>query len=678
MFNIEEYGFIIPKADVATDSQQAVNLAKRIGFPVVLKILSPDIPHKTDVGGVQLNLRSEVEVEAAFQRIMKSVKSRCPQARIEGVSVEEMCVGGQEIIIGLLNDAQFGPTIMFGLGGVFVELLEDVSFRVLPINEKDAEEMVGEIKGCKILEGYRGLPSVSREMVVDLLLKAAQVGMDLAPRLESVDFNPIMVWDREHKVLDVKILLSEEEKPIVENSPNTAYLEKFFEAKSVALVGASATPGKIGNAVLDSLAKHEYRGKVYPINPSREEVMGLKAYPSLSAVPEPVELVVVTVALSLVPEILGECASKGVHNVVIVSGGGKELGGEGEELEATIKRLAREKEVRIIGPNCIGVFDSGSRLDTFFQVYERMARPKGGSIAMLTQSGTVGAAFMEAVRHIGVSKFVSYGNRVDVDEADLLAYLAHDPETKVIACYVEGFEDGRKFISTAREVAQRKPTVIFKAGRTKQAARASISHTGFFGGSYDLCRGAFKQAGLIAVDSLEELYAVAKALALQPPARGPHVAMISNGAGTLVQAIDLLPEYGLEMIPLASPSVERLREVYPPYYMIHNPVDVTGSATSADYKVGIETLLDDPHVDIIMPWFVFQDTPLDEGIVEVLSTLSQRRKKPILCGAMGGDYTRRISEAIEAEGLPVYHSVREWIAATKGLAHRKTEKEHGR
>jgi len=668
MFSIEEYGFITPKANVATDPQQAVDLTRRIGFPVALKILSPDIIHKTDVGGVQLNLRSGEEVEAAFQRIMKSVKSRCPQARIDGVSVEEMCVGGQEIIIGLLNDAQFGPSIMFGLGGVFVEVLEDVSFRVLPIAEKDAEEMVGETKGHKILDGYRGLPPVSREMLVDLLLKAAQMGIDLAPRLESVDFNPIMVWDREHRVLDVKILLRDEDKPIVERKPNTAYLETFFRAKSVALVGASATPGKIGNAVLDSLAKHEYRGKVYPINPTREEVTGLKAYPSLSAVPEPVELVVVTVALSLVPEILGECASKGVHDVVIVSGGGKELGGEREELEATIKRLAREKEVRIIGPNCIGVFDSQSRLDTFFQLHERMARPQRGSIAMLTQSGTVGAAFMEAVCDIGLSKFVSYGNRVDVDEADLLAYLAQDPETKVIACYVEGFDDGRKFISTAREVAQRKPVVIFKAGRTKQAARASISHTGFFGGTYDLCRGAFKQAGLIAVDSLEELYAVAKALALQPPARGPRVAMISNGAGTMVQAMDLLEEHGLEMVPLAAGSIARLEKAYPSYYLAENPVDVTGSATSADYEIGIKVLLEDPNVDIVMPWFVFQDTPLGEDIVDIPGRLSQKYDKPILCGAAGGSYTERMSRSLEAEGVPVYHSVRDWMAAAGGLA----------
>lgn len=670
-----KYGFLTPRSGIADSGDDAAELATAIGFPVVLKVVSPDIVHKTDVGGVELGLESPEAVREAYARMTAAVRKMAPQARVEGISVEEMCQGGVEIVIGLLNDAQFGPSIMFGLGGVFVEVLEDVAFRVLPIDEREANDMINEIRGREILQGYRGLPAISREMLVDLLLRAGRMGMEIAPRLESVDFNPIMVWENEHRVLDVKVLLRGEEKPFVERKPNTQYLERFFEARSVALVGASASPGKIGNAVLDSLANHDYQGTLFPVNPTREEVMGLRAYPSLSAISEQVEIVVVTVALSLMPGILDECASKGIHNVIIVSAGGKELGGEGAELEAIIRELAGQKEVRIIGPNCIGVFNSGTRLDTFFQVHERMDRPRSGVISMLTQSGTVGAAFMEAVGAAGVSKFVSYGNRMDVDEADLLAYWADDPETKVIACYVEGFDDGRKFLSTAREVTRKKPVVIFKAGRTQQAARASISHTGFFGGSYDLCRGAFRQAGLIAVDSLEDLCAAAKALAFQPVARGPRLAMISNGAGTMVQAIDLLPEYDLEMTALASPSVERLREVYPPYFVVQNPVDVTGSATSGDYKVGIEVLLDDPHVDIIMPWFVFQDTPLDEGIVQVLRDACQRRQKPIVCGAIGGPYTNRMSDAIEAEGVPVYHSVREWMAAAKALAYGKPQKE---
>ena len=664
---ISKYGFVVPHAEIAKNADEAAKIAKDIRFPVVMKIVSPDIVHKTDVGGVRLNLYSEEEVKETFSQIKKQVEEKKPEAKIEGIKVEKMCRKGVEIIIGLNNNDQFGPVIMFGLGGVFTEVLHDVSFRVLPITEVDAKNMIEEIKGHKILEGYRGQLPVSKGMLVNLLMKANKMGLDFSDKLGSVDFNPIIVWENQHRVLDIKSLLSDEKQIVEESNPNTSHLEKFFNASSVALIGASATPGKIGNAVLDSLVNHEYKGKIYPVNPKRDTIMGLKTFNSLDEISHPVDLVVVTVGLSLVQNIVQECAKKSIHNMIIISGGGKELGGENRAIEAKIAQLAKKNDVRIIGPNCIGIFDGETRLDTFFQVHERMLRPPKGHIAMLTQSGTVGAGFLEKAYELGVSKFISYGNRADVDEADLITYLAEDPNTDVIACYVEGLADGRKFLSAAKKVAKKKPIVIFKAGRTHRAAKASISHTGFFGGTYEVYKGAFKQAGLKTVNSLDELYAVTKALVLQTKAEGNKVAIISNGAGTMVQAIDLLEEHGLELSQLTSHSVRRLEKAYPSYFIVQNPVDVTGSATSAHYEIGIETLLKDPNVDIVMPWFVFQDTPLDEDIVELLSELSEKYRKPILCGAIGGPYTEKRSRVIESTGVPVFHSVREWMAAAKGL-----------
>ncbi|MGQ9598286.1 MAG: acetate--CoA ligase family protein [Anaerolineae bacterium] len=669
---LETYGFQRPRSGLATSADEAAAVAAHIGFPVVLKIESPDILHKTDVGGVVLGLDSAEEVRTAFSRMIKSVQAKAPQARIEGVRVEEMCRGGVEVIIGLLHDAQFGPVIMFGLGGIWTEVLNDVSFRVLPITPQDAQHMIHEIQGRPLLAGYRGQPAVSDDLLVNLLLKASRMGQDLADRLEAVDLNPILVWGDEHRVLDAKVLLTTEPRAQPRVRPNTAYLELFFKARAVALVGASSTPGKIGNAVLDSLALHEYKGQVYPVNPKRDEIMGLRTYPDLLSVPPNTELVVAVVDLFQVPELIDQVAAKGVHNLVVVSGGGKELGGDRAVLEAQIKERAAQNQVRVVGPNCIGVFDGHSRLDTFFQVWERMIRPPAGKVAMLTQSGTVGAAFLEAAT-FGVSKFVSYGNRVDVDEADLLAYLAEDPDTEVIACYIEGLDQGYKFLETARQVSTKKPMVVFKGGRSQRGARASLSHTGFFGGSYKVTQGAFRQAGIIAVDSVEELIAASKALVWQPEAKSGRVAMISNGAGTMVQAIDLLEEYGLNMPDIAPETVERLKAVYPGYYVVQNPVDVTGSATSQDYRLGMEALLEDPNVDIIMPWFVFQDTPLDEGIIDVLGELSDRRVKPILCGAMGGPYTEWISKEIECRGVPVFGTVRQWLAAAHALSYRASQ-----
>jgi len=664
-----QYGFIAPSSELATTADEAVAKALEIGFPVALKIVSPDIIHKTDVGGVELDLTSEEEVRVAFGRIRDSVRARAPEAQIEGISVEEMCSGGTEIIIGLNNDPQFGPTIMFGLGGIFAEILHDVSFRVLPITRSDAGAMIEEIQGAAVLKGFRGQPPVSKAMLVDLLMNAGRMGMDLADRLDAVDFNPILVWGDEHRVLDAKILLRENGSALRHSEPDISYLDLFFKATSVAVIGASGTPGKIGNAVLDSLANHGYEGQVYPVNPRRDEILGLKAYPSLSAIPEAVELVVVTVGLRQVPDLLRECPDKGVHAMVIISGGGKELGGEAEAVEAEIARLAREHDVRIVGCNCIGVFDGETRLDTPFQTHARLTRPPSGTVSIITQSGTMGAALLEVFGRAGVSKLVSYGNRIDVDEADLLAYLADDPSTKVIVSYIEGLKEGRKFLSTASRVAQEKPIVVFKAGRTPRASSAALSHTGFLGGSHRVWEGAFKQAGLIAVDSFEELHAVGKALAMQPRAKGPQVAMMSNGAGTMIQAIDLFPEYGLELAALSENTLTTLNEAYPPFYVVQNPLDLTGSAVTADYVVGIETLLDDPNTDLLMAWFVFPNSAMEEDVIEALADLNQRYDKPMVCGGFGGSYTVRMARAIEARRLPVYHRVREWVAAAMGLAH---------
>ena len=673
---LTDYGFTQPLHALAHSEKEATSFAAGLGFPVALKIESPTILHKTDIGGVELGLGSEEAVRAAYRRIIQAAAQHAPEAAIDGIRVEEMVAGGFEIIIGLKRDPQFGPVIMFGLGGIFTELLEDVSFRVLPLTRAEAARMVAETRAARILRGFRGQTPVAPKLLTDLLMQAAQLGLDLGDRLESADFNPIAVWGDEHRVLDFKVVLTTEDGEAGSATEprrsfrdvDTSHLETFFTARSVAVIGASATPGKIGYAVLESLAKFEYQGKVFPVNPGRDNILGLQAYPTLNDIPEAVELVVCMVDLAMVPDLMRECAARDVHNLVVVSGGGKELGGERAAMEAAVHRLSRELDVRVIGPNCIGVFDGSTRLDTFFQPQSRMARPPAGKVAMMSQSGTVGIAFLEDMVPCGMSKFVSYGNRADVDEADLLIYLADDPETGVIALYVEGFENGRGFLEAAGHAAARKPVVVFKSGRTPSAAKAALTHTGFFAGSYKVAQGAFRQAGLIAVDSYEELVAVTKALALQPRAAGPRVAMVGNGIGTTVQALDILNANGLELAELTPATLVHLAAIYPSFYIVANPLDVTGSGSSSDYEVGIQALLDDPGVDIVMPWMVFQDVPLNDDIPEKLGRLNRTATKPILCGATGGKFTHRMAAAIEAEGVPLFYSVRDWVAAAKGIA----------
>ena len=667
---LNNYGIKVPPSALVSTTQEAADKAKQLGFPLVAKIVSPEILHKTDVKGVRVGLKSEQEVRDAFDDMYGRLSAKY---HVKGVILERMVDPGLEVIVGLQNDPQFGPVIMFGLGGINTEIFKDVTFRVLPITPKDTEEMIENLKGKSMLKGFRGSEPVDLSIVSDMLMKIAKLGTDAAAYYESVDFNPVILYPHDYFVVDAKILLREKPEPqIISNAePDSSYMDLFFNARSVALVGASPEAGKVGNSVLHSLAKHDYKGKVFPVNAKGyQEIMGIKAFKSLDDITEPVDVVVVTVDLKFVPDLLRSCGRKNIHNMVIISGGGKELGGDRAAIENEIKKLSSEQKVRIIGPNCIGMFNAENRLDCAFQGHERMLRPKRGEVAFLSQSGTIGIAFMETSDSFGMSKMISYGNRSDVDEADMIWYLGEDPSTKVIGLYVEGLGDGRKFMNAAKRVIleRNKPILVFKNGRTIRGAKQAASHTGSLGGSYNVVRGALEQARIISLDSYEELTGSLKALTWQPVPRGNRVAMITNGAGPVIAAIDNFERLGLAVAEISNKTIKDLKEHYPPTYVIGNPCDITGSATADDYRFAIQAFMDDPSVDIIMPWFVFQDDPLEESIVDVLQGFQKQRLKPILVGAMGGPFTQKISKRIEDTNVPVYHSVITWVTAAGSIA----------
>ena len=665
-----EYGIRVPKYALVTNSDDAAQKSKEIGFPLVAKIVSPDILHKTDVGGVKVGLGSEDEVKKAFDDMFYRLKEKFD---VKGVLLEKMVPKGVELIIGLQNDFQFGPSIMVGLGGIYTELFKDISFRVLPVTKGDALKMLESLRGKDILKGFRGSKAIDLDMLSEAIVNIGTLGVDMAGKYESIDFNPVVVYPDSYYVVDAKIILKEKssDNAISIANPDSSYMDLFFNAKSVALIGASPEPGKIGNSVMESLVKHDYKGKVYPVNAKGySEIMGVKAYKNLLDIKDPVDVVIVTVDLKFVPDLLTECGKKNIHNMVIISGGGKELGGERAAIEKRIQDLSRELNVRIIGPNCIGIFNGENRLDCAFQGHLRMLRPKQGNVAFLSQSGTVGIAFMETSDAFGLSKMISYGNRSDVDEADMIHYLAQDPNTNVIGLYVEGLGDGRKFMNSAKNVIKehQKPIVVFKNGRSTKGAKQAASHTGSLGGSFAVISGAFEQTGIISVDSYEELTSALKALTWQPVPKGNKIAMVTNGAGPIIAAIDNFERLNLELAQLSDQTMKSFKEHYPATYVIGNPCDVTGSASADDYRFAIQSFLDDPNVDIIMPWFVFQDDPLEEKIVDILADFQKQKKKPILVGAMGGPFTEKISKKIEEFNIPVYQSVITWITAAGSLA----------
>jgi len=429
----------------------------------------------------------------------------------------------------------------------------------------------------------------------------------------------------------------------------------FFEPKSVAVVGASRNPEKLGHVVLRQLLEN-FEGRVYPVNPKADEILGLKCYPSVTSLPEAVDLAAVAVPAPITPQVVRECGEKGVKAAIVISGGFSEVGNV--ELEEELKETAKKYGVRIIGPNCMGIYRPSSGLDTLFTPSDRLPRPPRGDVAILTQSGSFGGAILTwlAMEGKGISVFVSYGNRADVDEADLIEYLSEDPETRVIAIYIEGLSNGRRFMEAARRVSPRKPIVVFKAGRSQKGARAVQSHTGSLAGSDSAYEAAFKQSGVVRAYSTEEFLDVSRALARLPLPRGPGVGIITNGGGYGVIAVDALEEQGLEVPDLDEDTRKRLREQLPPYYPVGNPLDLTGSSTPEQYLIGMREMAKSESIDALMVMALYS-VPLMEPkrTTDYILQVVEQYGKPVVVVSL--DVTPDVAEQnsrLESLGIPVY------------------------
>lgn len=434
-------------------------------------------------------------------------------------------------------------------------------------------------------------------------------------------------------------------------------LDFFFNPKGIAVLGASTKAGKIGYEVVKNLIDAGYEHEIYPINKSADEILGLKVYRSILDLPGKVDLAVYVLPAKYAPQIMDDCKKKGVRGMVIISGGFKELGEEGIELERRTLENAKKHQIRIIGPNCVGVLSPKSNVDTFFQPRYAMQRPDAGNISILTQSGTFGLSILEwlAQEGLGVAKFVSYGNKADVDELDMLRYLERDPDTTIIALYVEGLNKGREFTELAQRIAKTKPIVMIKGGRTSLGAKAAHSHTGSLAGNHAIFEGAMRQSGVVLVNDIDALVDVVKLLSMQNLPRGNSVAMITNGVGPCVVASDEIQKAGnLRLANLDEDNIKRLKESLPDFCVFSNPLDITGSATAEWFKLSFEVVKNDENVDILMPYFVFQDAPLSETIEELHDIMKKMKDSDItlVCVAIGGEFTQKQIAILQKNGIP--------------------------
>lgn len=445
-------------------------------------------------------------------------------------------------------------------------------------------------------------------------------------------------------------------------------LKYLFNPRSIAIIGASSKPGKIGHECLKSLMRSGYEGCIYPINPNSDKILGLISYPDISAVPDEVDLVIYALPAENSVEIFQNFKNKNVKAVIIISGGFREFSQDGVLIEEKVLEVARQSGIRIIGPNCVGVYDSYSKVDSLFQSHERLPRPRKGGISMISQSGTFAVSFMDwaSEEGVGVSKIVSIGNRADVDEADLINYLRQDRSTRVIALYVESFTDGRKLLKAIKECE--KPIVIYLASKTNKGAFVAKSHTGRMASDYRIAVSALSSAGAILTQTFQQFYDVTKAISLLGKATGDRVMMVANGVGPSVAAADLLEENGLRLASLNKETLALLRSSLPRYAIINNPLDLTGSATTDDFITSIKVLDSSPDLDLIVLFVVFQDTPLGDDFAERL--VRTKRKKPMLVFAAGGRYTRNKCHFLVSNGIPCFQSVENLVSSISALLRR--------
>ena len=573
-------GVEVPRSVIVSGVGSAEEGSADLRFPVVAKVMSAEILHKSDAGGVKVNLASPAAVRDAVETMADSpdIKGR----QIDGYLVEEMAPAGQEVVVGMFRDPQFGPLIMVGLGGIFVEVLADVSFRICPITRRDAAEMLDELRGAALLDGARGTEPVSRDAIVDVLMKlGGEDGLllKLPADVAEVDVNPLIVSATGAVAVDARFVLSADAGQAggsgpdrVETDDPVARFERLFAPRTVAVVGASSTSVTMANTFIGRLQRFGFEGPIYPIHPSAQIVEGLAAYPSLAETPEPVDYCYIAVGAPRIPEILGS-AGGNVAFAQVISSGFSEVS-SGVALQRDLVAAAEAGGCRVLGPNCLGLYSPRGKV-----TFPETAPSEVGTVGVISQSGGLGTDIVTRGDRRGIrfSGLVTIGNGADLGANDMLEFYLADPLTKVVGMYVEGVADGRRFFDVLRRNAGEKPVVVLKGGRTQKGQAAAASHTGSLAGDDRVWVALSRQSGCVLVDTLDEFLDALLGFQALTPQEGratKQVALFGNGGGTSVLATDFFYRCGLDIDPFDKETYSGLDALnLPPGTSITNPVD---------------------------------------------------------------------------------------------------------
>ena len=654
----DAYGINVPKETVATSAAEAAKAASGMGFPVVMKIVSPDILHKTEAGGVIVGVKNADEAASAYETIVANAKKYKADAKVLGVQVQQMIKGGQEVIVGAMTDDSFGKLVAFGMGGVLVEVLKDVTFRLAPATAEDAASMLDGIQASEMLKGVRGGKPVDREALQDVIVRVSQLVSDF-PEISEMDLNPIFASEDGAIAADVRIVVNFEAKPAryrPDEKDVVTSMNRIMKPKAVAVIGASNEAGKIGNSVMKNLINGGYQGTIYPIHPKEAEIMGIKAFKSVKDIPGEVDTAVFAIPAKLVAGALKECGEKKIAGAILIPSGFGETGNiEGQE---ELQKIGREYNIRLMGPNIYGFYYTPSNLcATFCTAYDYK-----GSTALSSQSGGIGMAIIGYSRSakMGVSAIVGLGNKSDIDEDDLLLFFEQDDNTKVIAQHAEDLKDGRAFAEVARRVSKKKPVIMLKAGRTAMGAAAAASHTGAVAGTDKIYEDVLRQSGVIRARSLRQMLDFSRGVPILPTPKGENVVIITGAGGSGVLLSDACVDNGLKLLkPMPADLDAAFRKFIPPFGAAGNPVDITGGEPPITYMNTVRLGLEDDriHALILGYWHTIVTPPMvfAKNMVQVVNEMKEKGKvKPVVASLAGDVEVEEAAQYLYENGIPAY------------------------
>lgn len=595
---LADYGIPVIENALVQTAEEAVSFAETIGYPVAIKGCAPNLPHKSDRGLVRLNISSSAEIHRAIQEIRQTSLD----TPLDGYLVQRMAHSRREIIAGGMRDPLFGPCVLLGIGGIAVEAFGDVTFRMAPLEAHDLDQMIQELKGHKIFDTFRDEPLVDRRALLDILQAIGQILIDCPP-IGQIDINPLLLENGRPIAVDALISLqcAEAAAPAaVTRAPDRKWFLNLFEPESLAIIGVSDSPLKWGYRILFNTLDGGYSGRLYAVNPKYPSLLGVPCYPSISAIPETVDLAMLVVPPPAVLPTLHECAQKGVKAALIITAGFGELNDEeAKSAQRQLAEFAQTSRMLVIGPNCAGVASPAP-----YHLYSGMISrfPGPGGLSIVSQSGNVGATILTwaNVHQVGIARFISTGNEAAVRTADYFDFLAEDPKTTAIISYIENTRDGLLLFEALRNANARKPVVLIRGGRSHAGMKAAQSHTGALASETRIFQAICRQAGVCLVDDVYEAMEIAAVLMRQPRPKGRRVAIVSQGGGWGVIGADACAEAGLEVVSLPEDTLAELDAILPDWWSRNNPIDLVAGTNLDSIPRTVETVMQCPDVDAVI------------------------------------------------------------------------------